>query len=136
MKKILSLNSELKEVSSHGPRKQHKSVDELGIRQKRRLNRARSSSCKASLGWSDEGYTPISVQVLNKSTKQVEQIDLENVEELLGDSSKVHTNDLDLLDILFVKDSYSVSDVAYHEIPLSCVNNYRDNTRSRNESRT
>ena len=121
-KKIFSLNSKLKEVSSREPRKQHKSVDELGVRQKRRLKRARSSSCKASLGWLDEeGYTPISVQVLNKSTKQVEQIELENVEELLGDSSEVHTNDLDLLDMmLFVKDSYSVSDVAYHEMAQLC----------------
>ena len=92
-KKILSLNSKLKEVSSHEPRKQYKSVDKLGVRQKRRLKRARSSSCKASLGWLDEeGYTPISIQVLNKSTKQVEQIELENVEELLGDSSEVHKN--------------------------------------------
>ena len=121
-KKIFSLNSKLKEVSSREPRKQHKSVDELGVRQKRRLKRARSSSCKASLGWLDEeGYTPVSVQVLNKSTKQVEQIELENVEELLGDSSEVHTNDLDLLDMmLFVKDSYSVSDVAYHEMAQLC----------------
>ena len=82
-------------------------MDELGVRQKRRLKRARSSSCKASLGWLDkEGYTPISIQVLNKSTKQIEQIELENVEELLGDSSDIHTSDLDLLDMmLFVKDS-------------------------------
>ena len=78
MKKIFSLNSKLKEVSSREPRKQHKSVDKLGVRQKRRLKRARSSSCKASLGWLGEGYTPISVQVLNKSTKQIEQIELEN----------------------------------------------------------
>ena len=121
-KKVLSLNSKLKEVSSHEPSKQYKLVDELGVRQKQRLKRARSSSCKASLGWLDEeSYTPISIQVLNKSTNQVEQIELENVEELLGDTSEVHTNDLNLLDMmLFVKDSYSVSDVAYHEMAQLC----------------
>ena len=32
IKKIFSLNSKLKEVSSREPRKQHKSVDELGVR--------------------------------------------------------------------------------------------------------
>ena len=61
------------------------------------------------------------LQVLSKSTKQVEQIELENVDELLGDSSEVHTNDLDSLDMmLFVKDSYSVSDVAYYEMAQLC----------------
>ena len=61
---------------------------------------------------------PISIRVLNKLTKQVEQIEFENVEELLGDSSEVHANDLDM--ILLVKDSYSVSDVAYHEMGQLC----------------
>ena len=57
MKKILSLNSKRKEVSRHEQRKQYKSVDKLGVRQKQQLKRARSSSCKASLGWLDEeGY--------------------------------------------------------------------------------
>ena len=79
-KKVLSLNNALRELSDHEPRKQYKSVDELGVRQKRRLKRARSTSCKASLGWLDEeGYTPISIQVFNNSTKQVEQIELEKV---------------------------------------------------------
>ena len=44
-----------------------------------------------------------------------------HVEELLGDSSDIHTSDLDLLDMmLFVKDSHSISDIAYHEMAQLC----------------
>jgi hypothetical protein len=46
----------------------------------------------------------MSTQVLNNSTKQIEEITLGNVEELLGASSEVHSNDLDILDmILYVR---------------------------------
>ena len=102
--------------------KQYKPVEELGVRQKQRLKRARSDSCKASLGWMEnEGYTPISVQIVNKSTKQVEEIVLGNVEDILGDSNDVHPNDLDRLDmLLFVKDSFGISDAAYHEMAQLC----------------
>ena len=55
---VLSLNNKLKEVSSREPRKQYKSMDELGARQKQQLKQARSSTCKASLGWLDEGLHP------------------------------------------------------------------------------
>ena len=132
-KKVLGLNNKLKEVASHEPKKQYKPVEQLGARQQRRLKRARSSSCKASLGWLDEGgYTPISVHVLNKSTKEVEQIELESLEDLLGAGSEVHMNDLDMLDMmLFVKDSHSVSDTAYHEMSQLC----KELPRLRNESR-
>ena len=64
-KQILTLSSELKEVNGHGNRKRHKPVEELGERQKRRLKRARDSICKASLRWlNEDGYTPVSIQVL------------------------------------------------------------------------
>ena len=42
-KQVLNLNNKLKEVSSRESRKQHKSVDELGAKQKQRLKRAQSS---------------------------------------------------------------------------------------------
>ena len=45
-------------------------------------------------------YLPMLIQVLNKSTKQIEEITLGNVEELLGASSEVHSNDLDMLDMI------------------------------------
>ena len=61
------------------------------------------------------------MHVLNKSTKEVEQIELEILEDLLGAGSEVHMNDLDMLDMmLFVKDSHSVSDTAYHEMAQLC----------------
>ena len=64
-KQILTLYSELKEVNGHGKRRRHKPVKELGERQKRRLKRARDSICKASLRWlKEDGYTPVSIQVL------------------------------------------------------------------------
>lgn len=50
-------------------------------------------TCKnhlASLGWMEvEGYAPISLRVLNNATKQIEEISLGNVEDLLGTSSEI-----------------------------------------------
>ena len=63
----------------------------------------------------------IFAQVLNNSTKEIEEITLGNVEELLGASSEVQSNDLDVLDMmLYVKDYYNVSDSAYHEMTQIC----------------
>ena len=94
----------------------------LGERQKRRLKRARNDLCKASLGWlEDEGYTPVSVQLLNKSNGKLEEITLENMEELLGVAGEVNMTDLDMLDmILYIKDCYNVSNAAYHEMAQIC----------------
>ena len=61
------------------------------------------------------------IQVLNNGTKQVEDITLEKVEDILGTSSDVHPTDLDRLDmLLFVKDSYGVSNTACHEMAQLC----------------
>ena len=121
-KKVLSLSNKLREVNNPGARKQYKTVEDLGDRQKRRLKRSRSSSCKASLGWMEqEGYTPIAVQVLNRATHEIEHITMENVQDLVGSSFEVEPDDIDRLDmILLVKDSYSVSDAAYHEMAQLC----------------
>ena len=49
-KRVLSLSNKLREVNNPGARKQYKTVEDLGDRQKRRLKCSRSSSCRASLG--------------------------------------------------------------------------------------
>ena len=68
----------------------------------------------------------IAVQVLNKGTQQVEHTTLENVQHLVGSTLEVETDRLDM--ILFVKDSYCVSDTAYHEMAQLC---YPDTTNSK-----
>lgn len=68
-----------------------------------------------------EGYTPIAVQVLNRATHEIEHIMMENVKDLVGSSFEVEPDDIDRLDmILLIKDSYRVSDAAYHEMAQLC----------------
>ena len=63
----------------------------------------------------------IFAQVRNNSTKEIKEITLGNVEELLGASSEVQLNDLDVLNMmLYVKDYYNVSDSAYHKMTQIC----------------
>ena len=123
-KRIFTLPNKLKEVNGHEAGRQYKPSEMLGERQKRRIKRARENVCRASLGWlEEEGYTPVTVKLLNKSTGSLEEIRLENVENLLGEgiNSDVNTTDLDMLNmIIYVKDSYNVSNVAYREMAQIC----------------
>lgn len=88
------------------------------------MKRSQESTCEASLSWLEqEGCEPLSVEVSNRETGNIEKISLKRdyLEELFGSESSITESELDELNMmLYVKDRYNVSDGAYHEMAKVC----------------
>ena len=118
------LQETVKLLQSTPTQKRHKPYEQLSERQKRRMKRRRESTCEASLSWLDQdGYEPLSVEVRNRETGNIEKISLKrhDMEELFGSESSITESEMDELNMmLYVKDRYNVSDGAYHEMAKVC----------------
>ena len=80
------------------------------------------TKCRSSLAWLEsEGYTAQKVTVKNNTTDDTEIINIDS-DELLGPQGSSATEDeVDLLNmILYIKDKYNLSGVAYHEMAQLC----------------
>ncbi len=93
-------------------------------RHQRRLKKQRVDSCRASLSWlQQEGLTPLSVDVLNSKTSRKQTIKLGSIEEALHtEGGSIEQPELDMVTMmLYIKDRYSVSGSAYHEMAKVCA---------------
>lgn len=102
---------------TRGKRKRSASTGEYSTRHQHRLKKARRSACAASLKWLEQkGATALSIVVLN-SKGVSETITLS---EHLGDQSETESVNEEFSDritmTLYIKDHYSISGQAYHEM--------------------
>ena len=101
-----------------------KQFEDYSESHKRRLKRARSQTCTTSLSWlHDEGFAPISIQVRNLESGNVETITLNQADSvsLFGSNERISEDNLDVINMmLYVKDWYNVSGEAYHEFASIC----------------
>lgn len=93
-------------------------------RHQRRLKKHRGDSCTASLSWlQQESLIPLSVDLLNAKTGRKESIKLKSIEEALHvEGGSIEQHELDVVNMmLYIKDRYSVSGSAYHEMAKLCA---------------
>ena len=91
-------------------------------RHQHRLNKQRVESCSASLAWlQKDGFVPLKVEIKNIRTGVVETISL-NSEEVFGQNTDmISGKESDMLNMmLFIKDRFSVSGKAYHQMAKVC----------------
>ena len=90
----------------------------------RRLKRHRSHACNDSLEWLKlEGYTPTKLEVMSNKTGMTETLTFnrETVSILGADVDSVTEDERDVISMmLYVKDRYSVSKDAYHQMARIC----------------
>ena len=93
-------------------------------RHERRLKKQRVTDCTNALNWlENEGFTPISLTVMNHSTKSSEIFRLRhNMDSLFDlDGESFDRNDEErVLMMLYIKDKHNVSGRAYHELASLC----------------
>ena len=130
LERDLSVASELvKKVQSgtagtRGKRRCSQSPPPYSQRHKRRLRSQRADGCSASLAWMEqEGYQPLKVLALNIQTCETEMIDLRRDLEvglqLVGES--LGDDQVDIISMmLYTKDRFNVSGLAYHEMAKLC----------------
>ena len=97
-----------------------RSIEEYSQRHQSRLKKQRQGSCSSSLSWlTEDGLQPLEVVVLN--TSQKETIRLSNIAEVLTVEEEPESEELDMVNImLYIKDRYSISGAAYHEMAKLC----------------
>lgn len=91
----------------------------------RRVKKRRVGECAASLSWlEDEGFSPVSVTVMNNETNELTRVTIrENIENAMGLQSgdRLTEKEADILSMmLYVKDRYNISGGAYHELASLC----------------
>ena len=128
-KKVISLENKLKESSillkrttdGHTRSRKHSLDREYSPRQRARVKKQRTASCAASLRWmTTEGYTPVSVIAMNTISGCEETISLHNHFELALNDKPNEEEENILAMMLYVKDRFSISGAAYHEMGKVC----------------
>ena len=131
-KKVTMLEMKLQESSNllrkvadgkhgRGRSRKHGLDDQYSTRQQARIKRQRSLSCSASLQWMEnEGYTPVRITAINSQNKEeVITLHHHSIEHALGE--ELQEEDKDMLSMMvYVKDRFSVSGAAYHEMAKVC----------------
>ena len=87
------------------------------------LKKHRASSSLASLAWLEqEGLKPLVLEVYNVNSGLKEKIELGSIESVLGvEEGSVDDEQRDVISMMvYVKDRYSVSGSAYHEMAKFC----------------
>ena len=102
-----------------------RSLEDFSDRHQRRLKRHRTHACNDSLEWLKlEGYTPTKLEVMNNKTGMTETLTLnreEAVSMLGADVDSLTEDERDVISMmLYVKDRYSVSKDAYHQMARIC----------------
>ena len=130
-KKVEDLTSELKlsstqlkrlsnEKQGRGRSRKYTQIDDYSTRQKARIKKQRTESCIASLRWmQDEGYKPLRIIALNPQNQEEEITLHQHMEYAINE--QLQKEDVDMLSMMvYVKDRFSVSGSAYHEMARVC----------------